>query len=92
MELAEHSGGTLTELQISPFREKWNLFRKNRGAVFSLWFLIFLLILSIAAILLTQYSAPFNPATVRLSEKFLPPLTPFESEIVKLEDAPPFSI
>jgi len=92
MELAEHSGGTLTELQISPFREKWNLFRKNRGAVFSLWFLIFLLILSIAAIVLTKYSAPFNPATVRLSEKFLPPLTPFESEIVKPEDAPPFSI
>jgi len=92
MELAEHSGGTLTELQISPFREKWNLFRKNRGAVFSLWFLIFLLILSIAAIVLTQYSAPFNPATVRLSEKFLPPLTPFTSDLVKLEDAPPFGM
>ena len=92
MELAEHSGGTLTELQISPFREKWNLFRKNRGAVFSLWFLIFLLILSIAAIVLTKYSPPFNPATVRLSEKFLPPLTPFTSDLVKPEDAPPFSI
>ena len=92
MELAEHSGGTLTEQQISPFREKWNLFRKNRGAVFSLWFLIFLLILSIAAIVLTKYSPPFNPATVRLSEKFLPPLTPFTSDLVKPEDAPPFSI
>jgi peptide/nickel transport system permease protein len=92
MELAEHSGGTLTELQISPFREKWNLFRKNRGAVFSLWFLIFLLILSIAGKLLTLYSPPFNPATVRLSEKFLPPLTPFKSDLVKLEDAPPFAM
>ena len=92
MELAEHSGGTLTELQISPFREKWNLFRKNRGAVFSLWFLIFLLILSIAGKLLTLYNPPFNPATVRLSEKFLPPLTPFTSDLVKPEDAPPFSI
>jgi peptide/nickel transport system permease protein len=92
MDLAEHSGGTLTELQISPFREKWNLFRKNRGAVFSLWFLIFLLILSIAGKLLTLYNPPFNPATVRLSEKFLPPLTPFKSDLVKLEDAPPFGM
>jgi peptide/nickel transport system permease protein len=92
MELAEHSGGTLTELQISPFREKWNLFRKNRGAVFSLWFLIFLLILSIVGKLLTLYSPPFNPTTVRLSEKFLPPLTPFTSDLVKSEDAPPFDI
>ncbi len=92
MEVAEHSGGTLTELQISPFREKWNLFRKNRGAVFSLWFLIFLLILSIAGKLLTLYNPPFNPATVRLSEKFLPPLTPFKSDLVKLEDAPPFGM
>ena len=92
MDPAEHSGGTLTELQISPFREKWNLFRKNRGAVFSLWFLIFLLILSVAGKLLTLYSPPFNPATVRLSEKFLPPLTSFKSDLVKREDAPPFAI
>ncbi len=92
MDLAEHSGGTLTDQQITPFREKWNLFRKNRGAVFSLWFLIFLLILSIAGKLLTLYSPPFNPATVRLSEKFLPPLTPFKSDLVKQADAPPFAI
>ncbi len=92
MELVEQSGGPLTELQISPFREKWNLFRKNRGAVFSLWFLVFLLILSIAAVLLTQYSPPFNPATVRLSEKFLQPMTPFKSDLVQPEDAPPFGI
>ena len=70
MEIAEQGGGPLTELQISPFREKWNLFRKNRSAVFSLWFLIFLFALSVVAILLTQYSTPFDPATVRLSEKF----------------------
>jgi len=92
MEIAEQGGAPLTELQISPFREKWNIFRKNRSAVFSLWFLIFLFALSIAAILLTKYSAPFDPATVRLSEKFLPPMTPFKSDLVKPEDAPPFNI
>ena len=63
----------IAETELSPFHEKWNLFRKNRSAVISLWFLIFLFVFSIAAILLTQYSKPFDPATVRLSEKFLPP-------------------
>ncbi|MDH5761408.1 MAG: ABC transporter permease [Nitrospinota bacterium] len=92
MELAEQSGGTLTEQEMSPIREKWNIFRKNRSAVLSLWFLIFLFALSIVAILLTKYSAPFSPATVRLSDKFLPPLTPFKSNLVKPEDAPPFGI
>lgn len=92
MELAETEGGALPEMELSPFREKWNLFRKNRSAVISLWFLVFLFVFSIAAILLTQYSKPFDPATVRLSEKFLPPMTPFTSDLVKLEDAPPFGI
>ena len=92
MDIAETIGGTLTERELSPFREKWNIFRKNRSAVFSLWFLIFLFVLAIAAVLLTQYSPPFNPATVRLPEKFLPPLTPFTSDRVQPEDAPPFNI
>jgi peptide/nickel transport system permease protein len=92
MELTETEGGTLAETELSPFREKWNLFRKNRSAVISLWFLVFLFVFSIAAILLTQYSTPFDPATVRLSEKFLPPMTPFTSDLVKPEDAPPFGI
>lgn len=92
MNTAEQIGGTLDELAISPIREKWNVFRKNRAALFSLWFLIFLLGLSIAAKLLTLYSAPFNPMTVRLSEKFLPPMTAFESDLVAVEDTPPFGI
>ncbi|TDJ59368.1 MAG: ABC transporter permease [Nitrospina sp.] len=92
MDIAETIGGTLTEREFSPFREKWNIFRKDRSAVFSLWFLIFLFVLAIAAVLLTKYSSPFNPATVRLPEKFLPPLTPFTSDLVQLEDAPPFNI
>lgn len=90
--MAETDGGTIAETELSPFREKWNLFSKNRSAVISLWFLVFLFVFSIAAILLTQYSKPFDPATVRLSEKFLPPMTPFTSDLVKPEDAPPFGI
>ena len=92
METAEQIGGTLAETELSPFQEKWNLFRKNRSAVISLWFLIFLFVLSIVAVLLTKYSPPFDPATVRLSEKFLPPLTSFTSTLVKAEDAPPFGV
>ena len=92
MDLAEQTGGAIAEMELSPFREKWNLFRKNRSAVISLWFLIFLFVFSIAAKLLTLYSPPFDPATVRLSEKFLPPMTPFTSNLVNPEDAPPFGI
>lgn len=92
MSVATTCNDALTEQASSPFLEKWNVFRKNRGAVISLWFLAFLFMLSIAAKLLTLYSASFNPATVRLSEKFLPPLTPFKSDLVKPEDAPPFGI
>jgi peptide/nickel transport system permease protein len=92
MDLAEQTGGAIAEMELSPFREKWNLFRKNRSAVISLWFLIFLFVFSIAAKLLTLYSQPFDPATVRLSEKFLSPMTPFTSNLVKPEDAPPFGV
>ncbi|NIP99849.1 MAG: ABC transporter permease subunit [Nitrospinaceae bacterium] len=78
--------------QITPLREKWNIFRKDWSAVVSLWFLAFLFVVAVAGKLLTLYSEPFNPATVRLSEKFLPPLSVFKSDIVKPEDAPPFGI
>jgi len=41
---------------------------------------------------LTQYIVVFDPKTVRLSEKFLPPLTMFKSFITHKEDAPTFGI
>ena len=92
MDIAETDGGTIAETELTPFREKWILFSRNRSAVISLWFLVFLFVFSIMAIILTQYSRPFDPATVRLSEKFLPPMTPFTSKLIKPEDAPPFGI
>lgn len=92
MNTAAIDNDALAETQSNPLRDKWNLFRKNRSAVISLWFLVFLFVFAIVAVLLTQYSRPFDPATVRLSEKLLPPLTAFESDLVKPEDAPPFGI
>jgi len=42
--------------------------------------------------ILTQWIVLFDPQLVRLPEKFLPPLTPFTSRIISVEDAPMFNI
>ena len=41
---------------------------------------------------LTRWIVVFDPQLVRLPEKFLPPLTPFTSEIVSAEYAPKFNM
>ena len=74
------------------FAERWRVLRKNRMAYLSFWFLLALFALAIAGKVLTEWVVVFNPETVRLSETFLPPLTPFASEIIPQEDAPAFGI
>ena len=58
----------------------------------SFWFLMFLLVLAFLGKLLTRYIIVFDPKIVRLSEKFLPPLTAFTSRITPKENAPTFGI
>ena len=58
----------------------------------SFWFLMFLLVLAFLGKLLTRYIIVFDPKIVRLSEKFLPPLTAFTSTITPKENAPTFGI
>jgi peptide/nickel transport system permease protein len=72
--------------------ERWRVLKKNRMAYLSFWFLLFLFVLAIAGKALTDWFVVFNPQTVRLSETFLPPLSPFTSEIVPKEDAPVFGL
>jgi len=74
------------------FAERWRVLRKNRMAYLSFWFLLALFLLAIAGKVLTEWVVVFNPETVRLSETFLPPLTPFASELIPPEDAPAFGI
>ncbi len=77
---------------ISLLEEQWNTFKRNRLAYLSLIFLVFLCVFAVLGKILTQWIVLFDPQIVRLSEKFLPPLTPFASKIVSAEDAPTFDI
>ena len=74
------------------FQERWDILKRNRMAYASYWFLISLLGLAIMGKIFTQVVVIFDPKVVRLSEKFLPPLTPFTSTLTPREDSPTFGL
>lgn len=77
---------------VSLIEERWYLFKRNRLSYFSFIFLFFLVFVAILGKALTQWIILFDPKLVRLSEKFIPPLTSFTSKIIPAEDAPTFNI
>ena len=77
---------------VSLFEERWYIFKHNRLAYSSFIFLIVLFIVAIIGKTFTRWIVLFDPKVVRLSEKFLPPMTPFTSKIIPTEDAPVFNI
>ena len=74
------------------FQERWDILKRNRMAYASFLFLVFLLGLATLGKVFTQVVVVFDPKVVRLSEKFLPPLTPFTSTLTPKEDAPTLGI
>ena len=76
----------------SLFAERWDIFKRNHLAYFSFIFLMVLFIFAIIGKILTRWIVLFDPKLVRLPEKFLPPLTPFTSKIIPIEEAPMFNI
>ena len=70
------------------FQERWSILKRNSMAYASYWFLIALFAFAIMGKVLTQNIVIFDPKTVRLSEKFLPPLTPHTSKVSVKEDVP----
>ncbi len=76
----------------SLFRERWDILKRNRMAYTSYLFLLFLLGVAVAGKIFTEMVVVFDPKTVRLSEKFLPPFTPFTSTLTPREDAPAFGV
>ena len=74
------------------FKERWDTLKRNTMAYGSFWFLMSLLALALFGKVLTRYIVVFDPKIVRLSEKFLPPLTVFTSSITPKEDAPAFGV
>ena len=77
---------------VSLFEERWDIFKRNHLAYFSFIFLMVLFVFAIIGKILTRWIVLFDPKLVRLSEKLLPPLTPFTSKIIPTEDAPMFNI
>jgi peptide/nickel transport system permease protein len=76
----------------SLFEERWDIFKRNHLAYFSFIFLMVLFVFAIIGKILTRWVVLFDPKLVRLSEKLLPPLTPFTSKIIPTEDAPMFNM
>ena len=76
----------------SPLRENWNLFKRDKVALASFWILILLFSIAILGKYFTDHVVIFDPQTVRLAQKFLPPMTPYNSEITPRKDAPKMGI
>jgi len=75
----------------TPSQEFWQLFKQDQLAMFGLIALLLLIIAAIAGKALTEWMIIFDPATVRLVDKFLPPLS-YASERLLIEDIPRFGI
>ncbi|CAI2717373.1 ABC transporter permease [Nitrospina watsonii] len=72
----------------TPFQERWRIFRRNRMALVSLCFLGFLFVVAVGGKLLTMHHDRFDATSVRLAEKFKPPFTPYNTELVKEAERP----
>jgi peptide/nickel transport system permease protein len=78
--------------ETSLLRQNWNIFKKNKIALANLFFLLFLFVIALLGQLFTKVYILFDASLVRLSEKLLPPMSRFNSDIVPLSEAPAFGI
>ena len=88
---------TISEKDIFPpakglFHESWDIFKRNRIAYGSFWSLMSMFLLAFFGKVFTQYIVIFDPKIVRLSEKFLPPLTIFTSTTTPKEEGPALGV
>jgi peptide/nickel transport system permease protein len=81
----------MTVQSETPVQEFWRLFKHDSLAMTGFIILILLIIAAIGGKVLTEWFIVFDPATVRLADKFLPPLS-FASEHLLTEDKPQFGI
>jgi peptide/nickel transport system permease protein len=61
--------------QETPWEEFLRIFTKDYQALFGFWVLVFLLLMALAGKALTEWWVMFDPEVVRLTDKFLPPLS-----------------
>ncbi len=75
----------------TPLQEFWRILKKDRLSMVGLVVLLFLIVAAIAGKALTEWTVVFDPATVRLVDKFQPPFSPV-SELLPEEDVPRLGI
>lgn len=68
--------------------ENWEIFKRNKMALASFWFLIALFAFALLAKFFTQFVVVFDPHAVRLAEKFLPPFSLYNPTFTPPQDAP----
>jgi len=75
----------------TPAQQLWRTFRKDRLAMVGLYTLLTLLVVALLGNLLTGWWVVFDPTTVRLPDKLLPPLSAASSALGK-DLLPPFHV
>ena len=66
----------------TPLQEAWRIFQKDRLALSGLVVLVLLVAMAAAGKVLTEWVVVFDPATVRLPDKFLPPLSSVSQALI----------
>ena len=66
----------------TPLQEAWRIFQKDRLALSGLVVLVLLVAMAAAGKVLTEWVVVFDPATVRLPDKFLPPLSAVSQALI----------
>ncbi len=74
----------------TPLEEVWRIFQKDRLALIGLVVLALLLIAAVAGKVLTEWVVVFDPATVRLPDKFKPPLSYASADLIPAAAQPLF--
>lgn len=75
----------------TPFQQVWGAFRKNRLAMLGLRVLLAMLLVALLGKLITEWWVLFDPATVRLRDKLLPPLSHASADL-PADQVPPLGI
>jgi peptide/nickel transport system permease protein len=75
----------------TPLQQVWRAFRKDRLAMAGLYALTLLIALALIGKLITEWWVLFDPVTVRLPDKLLPPLSRASSALSP-ELRPPFGV
>ena len=76
-------GAEALGLAETPLQQVWRAFRKDRLAMVGLWVLAALILLAFLGKLLTEWWVVFDPATVRLPDKLMPPLSHASSTLAR---------